>query len=196
MEQTTLFQRESRSHNGYQTNFLEFWDAYPRRIGKRKAESCYKAACLDVAKREGLSMSAARKKLLFAARAFSKQVANTNLDYIPHPATWLNQGRYDDEQEHSMRPAAPADSPKVLQSCPYCAGLGNVVVLNSQWVARVYLASPNVAHNRGAAKRWCRDNKAGPLEHGIRCSCRGTIVGRTVYNPSTNLLLGDVKLQS
>ena len=193
MEQATLFKQDARSHNGYQSTVLEFWDAYPRRIGKRKAESCYKAACLDVSKREGITMSAARKKVFSAAVSFSKQVENTKLEYIPHPATWLNQGRYDDEQEQRTRPAATA---KVLAACPHCAGLGNVVVLNSLWVDRVFRRYPNQAHNRGAAKSWCRNNQAGPLEHGICCSCRAAPSGRAVYNSANNLLLGDVRWEN
>jgi hypothetical protein len=67
--------------------FDEFWAAYPRRTGK---EAARKAWC------------AARKRdvtadhIITAARRYAEHPPD-DPTFIPHPATWLNGGRYDDE---------------------------------------------------------------------------------------------------
>jgi len=72
-------------------NFEKFWSAYPRKIGK------------DAAKREWL-----RKKdkpdidtILEAIeqQKKSKQWTKDDGQYIPHPKTWISQGRWADEVE-------------------------------------------------------------------------------------------------
>lgn len=71
------------------TDFDIFWDEYPRREGKgaaRKAfEKAIKKTTIDVI------LDAIRKQ------KSSAQWTRDNGQYIPHPATWLNQERWDDE---------------------------------------------------------------------------------------------------
>jgi hypothetical protein len=68
--------------------FDTFWDLYPRKVSKRMAHrSFYK---LTPAEREQ------------AVEALPNHVAywkskNTELDYVPHCTTWLNQYRFEDE---------------------------------------------------------------------------------------------------
>ncbi len=191
MKQPSLFKPEKKTHNGYPLHFLEFWNRYPRRIGKRKAESAYDTACKSLVKREGLSPAKAREKILMAAVAFAKQVHNTKIEFVPHPATWLNQGRYDDElfcrEEKASKPAS------ILPSCPYCGGLGNVIVINEAWQREVFSKQPGKEYRRGEAKNWCRKAKAGPFEHGIPCHCRPTKGGsRHTYDPLRHILVSDV----
>ncbi|GAB2471933.1 hypothetical protein GCM10027082_24310 [Comamonas humi] len=70
--------------------FDEFWKAYPKRVGK------------DAARKKFDQRKFARgdmPKLLAAikAQAQSEQWRKDGGQYIPNPATWLNQGRFDDE---------------------------------------------------------------------------------------------------
>lgn len=62
----------------------QFWRQYPRKVGKR---SVFKK--LDVLRREGLAFS-----VLMAGVA---KIPIGEPKFIPHPITWLNQGRWDDE---------------------------------------------------------------------------------------------------
>ena len=73
---------------GQPDGFKDFWDNYPRKIGKGKAEEKYKeqlqATTPDV--------------LVNAVRNFAAEcrIQQTEKRYIPYPSTWLNQGRWKD----------------------------------------------------------------------------------------------------
>ena len=68
--------------------FNRFWEAYPRKIGKQAARKAFdKIPAAEI------------PKLVPAVEAqkSSAQWTRENGRYIPNPATWLNQGRWDDE---------------------------------------------------------------------------------------------------
>ena len=73
---------------GQPDGFKDFWDNYPRKIGKGKAEEKYKeqlqATTPDV--------------LVNAVKNFAAEcrIQQTEKRYIPYPSTWLNQGRWKD----------------------------------------------------------------------------------------------------
>ena len=73
--------------------FDEFWEIYPRKIGKLAAEKAYDKAIRN----------ATIDRIREGAKKFAARCKNTEQQYIPHPATWLNAGRWDDQ------PVAPAD---------------------------------------------------------------------------------------
>lgn len=86
----TVPSRTKRSLVEYSGGFLSFWNAYPRRVGKGAAAKAWKAAKPD----EELTL-----KILSAleeAKA-SPQWRRDNGQFIPHPSTWLNQRRWEDE---------------------------------------------------------------------------------------------------
>jgi hypothetical protein len=68
--------------------FDEFWSIYPRKVAKA------------VARKSWAKLSAEQQ--LMAAKAISAhcdywKAKETELEFIPHPATWLNQERWEDE---------------------------------------------------------------------------------------------------
>lgn len=70
--------------------FIEFWDAYPRKVGK------------DAARKEWLRRSpdAALFTVIMGALTVHKaspQWTKDGGEFIPHPRTWLHQGRWEDE---------------------------------------------------------------------------------------------------
>lgn len=69
--------------------FAEFWVAYPRKEAKRGAAKAYAAAV-----KRGVDTD----RILAAARRYAAITTTSEQRFIAHPATWLNQGRYDDEQ--------------------------------------------------------------------------------------------------
>jgi hypothetical protein len=81
--------------------FFDFWDAYPRKIGKRAALKAYASA---------LNRGAEPAELLSAVRRFAAVAASSDPKFIPHATTWLNQGRYDDEPASSAPARATGTS--------------------------------------------------------------------------------------
>lgn len=69
--------------------FDVFWKAYPKKIGKKAALQAWKKAVGRPALAELLQSIEKQKK--------SEQWSKDNGQFIPHPVTWLNQGRWDDE---------------------------------------------------------------------------------------------------
>ena len=67
--------------------FDAFWQAYPKKVGK------------DAARRAFAKVKAPLDDLIAAVeqQKTSKQWTKDGGQYIPNPATWLNQGRWDDE---------------------------------------------------------------------------------------------------
>lgn len=76
--------------------FDAFWSTYPRKIAKPKARTAWTKALKGGADPEHITAAA-------AAHATAWRAAHTETQFIPHPATWLNGARYDDESE----PATP-----------------------------------------------------------------------------------------
>ena len=73
------------------TPFDDFWQQYPRRIAKGASRKAFDAA---------LKITTAEEIILGAIRFadYCKQVG-TEPRYIPHPSTWLNGERWEDELE-------------------------------------------------------------------------------------------------
>jgi hypothetical protein len=67
-------------------DFDLFWAAYPRRAGKSQARLAWKKAAKTVDARV----------IIAAAERFALD-PNREDQYTPHPTTWLNQGRWDDD---------------------------------------------------------------------------------------------------
>jgi len=68
--------------------FDEFWTAYPRKIAKAVARKAFARL--------------SEQQQLDACKAIDDHLAywkakETELEFIPHPATWLNQERWEDE---------------------------------------------------------------------------------------------------
>src|SRR5690606_589115 len=83
-------------------DFDAFWDAYPRKTGKKDARRKWETAI----KREGATSA----QLLTAAQRFAAlcRANRTETRFIPHPATWLHQGRYEDaELAHAPAVTSP-----------------------------------------------------------------------------------------
>lgn len=73
------------------SGFTEWYEAYPRHVGKKAAEKAYKAA-----RRAGVTHDDLMGGLARSARSWA--VEGRSKDKMPYPATWLNQGRWDDEE--------------------------------------------------------------------------------------------------
>jgi len=70
-----------------EADFERFWQAYPKKVGKKSARKAFVRAKMPVGP---LVTAIERQKC-------SDQWSRDNGQYIPNPATWLNQGRWEDE---------------------------------------------------------------------------------------------------
>ncbi len=104
--------REERREEVEKKNraFAEFWLAYPRRVAKPAALKAW-------AKLKEGDYATLMAALEIAKR--SPQWTDGGGRYIPHPATWLNDERWKDEQQSLSLESAPA-APRTIDlgNCP------------------------------------------------------------------------------
>ena len=89
-------------------DFETFWSVYPRKVGKAMARAKWKAItgnglearCKD---RDGnvmdVELFATPDDLIEGAKAYRYDCMDTEERYVAHPTTWLNQGRWEDQDE-------------------------------------------------------------------------------------------------
>lgn len=70
--------------------FDRFWSAYPKKVGRKVAERAYERAVKGHPDLQAKILDAVE------AQKGSEQWRKDGGQFIPHPATWLNQGRWDD----------------------------------------------------------------------------------------------------
>ena len=79
----------------------EIYKAYPRKIGSKAAKLKIRNACKEIDP----------AKLLEITKIYAESCKGQDKQYIPHPATWYGQGRYEDDQ--SEWTASTQDTPKL-----------------------------------------------------------------------------------
>lgn len=85
IKSNTVIQKERLKNQ-----FAEFWKEYPRKVAKAKAEKAWESVKPTDEVFEEIMQAVRRQKL-------SEQWRKDNGQYIPHPTTWLNQKRWEDE---------------------------------------------------------------------------------------------------
>ncbi len=92
---------DTESANASDSGFPRFWSAVPKKAGKSAAEKAYKLAVKVISLRPiegGPGADDPHGFLLERMTAFAASPAGQcDPQYIPHPASWLNAGRYDDD---------------------------------------------------------------------------------------------------
>ena len=69
-------------------NFELFWSKYPRKVAKRAAKAIFDRMTTEDKEMAVKSIDTHLKHW---------QIEGTELAFIPHPTTWLRQGRFEDE---------------------------------------------------------------------------------------------------
>ena len=80
-------ENENECYKNPPSPFDRFWLAYPRKVGKADAKKAFAKVKVPI---ETLLTAIERQKC-------SEQWTTENGRFIPNPATWLNQGRWEDE---------------------------------------------------------------------------------------------------
>jgi hypothetical protein len=75
------------------SEFLDFWNLYPKKVAKKDAERAYKKITLEE-----------HALIMQHVPIFCK---DKEAQFIPHPATYLNKRRWEDEVLTTNEPAAP-----------------------------------------------------------------------------------------
>lgn len=79
--------KEKNSKSASKEEVNQIYKAYPRKVAPKKAKQKIEIALRDVK----------FDKLLRTVQLYAAAVEGKEKRYIPHPATWFNQGRYDDD---------------------------------------------------------------------------------------------------
>lgn len=79
-------------------DFDDWWGVYPRKVGKQKAEKAY-----GVARRNGVTPEQLHDGLVASVAQWRRE--RRPPDKVPHPTTWLNEGRWDDDYNPASTPA-------------------------------------------------------------------------------------------
>lgn len=108
-----------------ESDFLDFYAAYPRHVGKEAARRAFEKAVKAGTPAADIVEGARRYAAATAA-------AGTETRYIAHPATWLNAGRWNDDMED----AAPVEltpwqkkTARLVQSMQAAAVVNNAPAL-------------------------------------------------------------------
>lgn len=81
--------------------FDRFWSLYPRRVGKKAARTAYGRA----------RRTATVEQIARALRSQLPDLQAKELQYVPHPSTWLNQGRWEDDLLQEPEAPLPPQRP-------------------------------------------------------------------------------------
>jgi hypothetical protein len=90
------------------TDFFEqFWTAYPRKVGKPAARRAFATACRKCPLPE-MGAGLRRWRAYWAYR--------NEPQFVPHPSTWLNQERWNDDPP-SLADAGVAALDRIMERC-------------------------------------------------------------------------------
>lgn len=86
--------------------FAAFYESYPRHTGRAAAERAWKRLHPDEPLRATIAAAVERQRAWWSDPQF-----------IPHPATWINGKRWEDEQPQALANGAPADGKIKCMGC-------------------------------------------------------------------------------
>lgn len=97
--------KTTRKRNTDNPLFDAFWSAYPRKTNKGFAKQIFQKLSVD---------QALLDKMIAAIGQQKKTDQWKNPQYIPHPSTWLNGERWEDEVASTAKPESEEDRRKRL----------------------------------------------------------------------------------
>jgi hypothetical protein len=89
-------QRASNPTTIANTTFDAWWEVYPRKVARKAGEKAYFKAISDICQSERVETATAAVLLLLWTKERLQGLLSTEVKFRPHPATWLNGGRYRD----------------------------------------------------------------------------------------------------
>lgn len=86
----------SKNKSEYSRSFLDFWEVYPRKVGKGRAFTKWK-------QHRKWMPDPGELKVIVEAHSKTRQWCEDGGKFIPHPATWIEQHRWDDEVSNGSK---------------------------------------------------------------------------------------------
>jgi len=86
--------KHERNSNGFES----FWEAYPRKVGKGQARKAWLKLRPD-RELQGVILAAVRAQSVAGAQLERGKSSSDGRSVVPHPSTWLNGQRWEDEVE-------------------------------------------------------------------------------------------------
>lgn len=92
---TTTKEYKNEKNENINNMFNSFYSKYPKKVAKQKAFSSFEKAIKKTT----------IEKIMIGLNNYIKQIELKKIDkqYIKHPATWLNQGCWEDEYEDNIK---------------------------------------------------------------------------------------------
>lgn len=87
LKNTNIKEHNNKENNISSDSFETFWKIYPRKIGKGAARTAFDKA----------TKKASVDTILEMVQAYANKPDLPDLQFIPHPSTWLNQERWTDD---------------------------------------------------------------------------------------------------
>jgi uncharacterized protein YdaU (DUF1376 family) len=106
----------------YSSEFESWYSIYPRKESKAKASSAFGRAIKEIALNKSMTELEAQAWLEQVTRVYANSPAGNAGEFVPYPASWLNAGKFDDDQSKWQR-----SSSQVANSDPR----GNFAVLET-----------------------------------------------------------------
>lgn len=103
-----LLSESSEGMQGEGSPFDRFWAAYPRKVGKHKAREAWQKHKADGAIDDVLRMI---RLLRDSPDWFQKEIK-----FIPHPATWINGRRWEDDDPERAEILGPRKTPEEIEA--------------------------------------------------------------------------------
>jgi hypothetical protein len=91
--------------NGTPAEFSQWWQAYPKKVAKDAALTAWKK------RKPGKALAAEMLSAIESQCRAGHFIGRDGGEYIPNPATWLNQGRWQDEVRGTKDVGRRADDP-------------------------------------------------------------------------------------
>lgn len=95
--------KEKKSKNFYSESFERWYLLYPKKVGKDDASQAFVRVVPKIMDRHNMNKEEAIDWLCSVTEIFASSPAGQAGTWTPHPSTWLNQGRYDDDRTEWQR---------------------------------------------------------------------------------------------
>jgi hypothetical protein len=93
---------DEKPRNAYTESFERWYSHYPKKVAKQAAAAAFGRSLTKIATTRGINRSEACDWLCDVTAIFSRSPKGTG-QFVPYPATWLNEGRYEDDPEEWNR---------------------------------------------------------------------------------------------
>ncbi len=111
----------SRSERKTVSLAQKIYEAYPRHVGRAKALPAIDKAIETIAERGSWMKKEAGTWLLHRVQKFADSPAGKRGTFTPHPTTWMNGGRYDDDDAEWQQPNDGTAGRNAAQGSQQCS---------------------------------------------------------------------------